>query len=167
MTEANAAVQAYLDGLGGDDNPLRLTWEQWLDIGPPRDEVPFEIHEVTARFGRNGYDWDIHGRLYTPETAADSGLAFVFFHGGADSEMVFDQTPDRRPGQARVLAAQGHSVLTITYPGHYAPGNHWQVPIETRQPLYLLDRALPQRQMHLQRDPSRRRRAGGREPRRP
>lgn len=144
MTGTNTAVRAYLDGLGGDELPLRLTWEQWLDIGPPHDQVPFEIREVTARFSRNGYDWDIHGRLYTPEHAADRSLAFVFFHGGADSEMVFDQTPDRRPGPARVLAAQGHCVLTISYPGHYPPGNHWAVPIETRQPIYLLDRTLPE-----------------------
>ncbi|MCH8917255.1 MAG: alpha/beta fold hydrolase [Proteobacteria bacterium] len=144
MTGANTAVRAYLDGLGGDELPLRLTWEQWLDIGPPHDQVPFEIREVTARFSRNGYDWDIHGRLYTPEHAADRSLAFVFFHGGADSEMVFDQTPDRRPGPARVLAAQGHCVLTISYPGHYPPGNHWAAPIETRQPIYLLDRTLPE-----------------------
>lgn len=144
MTGTNTAVRAYLDGLGGDELPLRLTWEQWLDIGPPHDQVPFEIREVTARFSRNGYDWDIHGRLYTPEHAADRSLAFVFFHGGADSEMVFDQTPDRRPGPARVLAAQGHCVLTISYPGHYPPGNHWAAPIETRQPIYLLDRTLPE-----------------------
>lgn len=144
MTGTNTAVRAYLDGLGGDELPLRLTWEQWLDIGPPHDQVPFEIREVTARFSRNGYDWDIHGRLYTPEHAADPSLAFVFFHGGADSEMVFDQTPDRRPGPARVLAAQGHCVLTISYPGHYPPGNHWAAPIETRQPIYLLDRTLPE-----------------------
>ena len=142
MNEANGAVRAFLDGLAGDDIPLNLTWEQWLDIGPPHDEAPFEIREVTARTARNGYDWDIHGRLYTPETAADPGLAFVFFHGGADSEMVFDQTPDRRPGPARVLAAQGHHVLTISYPGHYAPGNHWAVPMATRSPCYLLDREL-------------------------
>ena len=71
MNEANGAVRAFLDGLAGDDIPLRLSWEQWLDIGPPHDEAPFEIREVTARTARNGYDWDIHGRLYTPETAAD------------------------------------------------------------------------------------------------
>lgn len=142
MAEPDAAVRTFLDGLAGDEIPLRLTWEQWLGIGPPNDEVPFEIREVTARIARNGYDWDIHGRLYTPETEAEPGLAFVFFHGGADSEMVFDQTPDRRPGQARVLAAQGHSVLSITYPGHYPPENRWTEPIETRQPLYLLDRDL-------------------------
>jgi len=140
--DRNANVRIFLDGLEGDDIPLRITWEQWLNIGPPHDEVPFEIREVTVRIARNGYDWDIHGRLYMPATEVQAGLAFVFFHGGADSEMVFDQTPDRRPGMARVLAAQGYSVLTITYPGHYAPENRWAEPIDARQPLYLLDRDL-------------------------
>ena len=144
MNAPNAAVGAYLEGLGGDALPVRLGWEQWLEIGPPRGETAIEIREVTARFARNGYEWDIHGRLYTPEEAVAGAPAFVFFHGGADSEMVFDQTPDRRPGQARVLAAQGYSVLAVTYPGHYPPGNRWQQPIATRQPLYLLDRDLPE-----------------------
>ncbi|MDH3239418.1 MAG: alpha/beta fold hydrolase [Alphaproteobacteria bacterium] len=142
MDGTNDAVEAYLAGLGQGDDPLRLSWEQWLEIGPLREDTAVEIREVTARYARNGYDWDIHGRLYAPEQAVQGAPAFVFFHGGADSEMVFDLTPDGRPGQARVLAAQGYSVLTISYPGHYAPGNHWAVPIAARQPLYLLDRDL-------------------------
>jgi hypothetical protein len=142
MDGTNEAVAAYLAGLGEGEDPLRLSWEQWLEIGPLREDTPVEIREVTARYARNGYDWDIHGRLYTPEHAIAGAPAFVFFHGGADSEMVFDLTPDGRPGQARVLAAQGYSVLTVTYPGHYAPGNQWDAPIATRQPLYLLDQDL-------------------------
>lgn len=142
MDGANGAVAAYLAGLGEGADPLRLSWEQWLEIGPLREDTPVEIREVTARYARNGYDWDIHGRVYTPEHVVAGAPAFVFFHGGADSEMVFDLTPDGRPGQARVLAAQGYRVLTITYPGHYAPGNYWEAPIATRQPRYLLDRDL-------------------------
>ena len=143
MSEPNAAVRAYLDGLKGDDILVPLDWDQWLDIAPPQEAVPFDIREVTARYARNGYVWDIHGRLYTPENGAAGRPAFVFFHGGADSEMVFDETPDGRPGQARVLAGQGYTVLSVTYPGHYAPGNNWAEPIATRQPIYLLDRDLP------------------------
>ncbi len=68
--------------------------------------------------------------------------------------------PDARwpPGQARVLAAQGFTVLAITYPGPLSrlaePGAR---PIPQRQPLYLLDResadgrgARSQPQMHVQ-----------------
>jgi pimeloyl-ACP methyl ester carboxylesterase len=140
---ANEAVRGLLDGLQGKDSPIRLTWEQWLTVGAPYEAVGFSRKEVTTRYARNGYDWDIHGTLYTPEKEVDPSLAFVFFHGGADSESVFDLTPDGRPGQARALAAQGFSVLSISYPGHYPPGNKWQTPIPVRQPLYLLDRDLP------------------------
>lgn len=144
MDAADGAVSTFLDGLAGEEIPVRLSWEQWLEIAPPRDDGAFEIREVTARYHRNGFDWDIHGRLYTPEDPVPGAPAFVFFHGGADSEMVFDLTPDGRAGQARVLAAQGYTVLAITYPGHYPPGNHWDEPIATRQPLYLLDQKLPE-----------------------
>jgi pimeloyl-ACP methyl ester carboxylesterase len=144
VTEAvNDAVRGYLAGLEGGESPVRLSWEQWLAIGAPYKEVGFTQKEVTARYSRNGYDWDIHGSLYTPAKEVDPSLAFVFFHGGADSESVFDLTPDGRPGQARALAAQGFTVLAISYPGHFPPGNKWQVPIAERQPLYLLDRDLP------------------------
>jgi pimeloyl-ACP methyl ester carboxylesterase len=140
----NEAIRHYLDGLQEGAEPLvRLSWEQWLEVTPPYPEVTFTQKEVTKRYARNGYDWDIHGTLYTPEKEVDPSLAFVFFHGGADSESVFDLTPDGRPGAARVLAGQGFKVLTISYPGHYPPGNKWTKPIADRQPLYLLDRELP------------------------
>jgi pimeloyl-ACP methyl ester carboxylesterase len=44
---------------------------------------------------------------------------------------------------ARVVAAQGFKVLTLTYPGHYPPGGVWQSPIPERMPIYLMDRQLP------------------------
>ncbi|MBT3791490.1 MAG: alpha/beta fold hydrolase [Rhodospirillales bacterium] len=138
----SVSPDAFLEGLKGNDILVPLTWDQWMAVEPPHEGVGFDIKEVTTRYARNGYDWDIHGRLYTPEKETNGEIAFVFFHGGADSEMVFDETPDGRPGQARALAAQGFKVLTITYPGHYAPGNHWAEPIATRQPIYLLDQAL-------------------------
>jgi pimeloyl-ACP methyl ester carboxylesterase len=143
MAAVNEAIRTYLDGLQGEDCPVRLSWDQWLTVAPPYPDTGFTQKEVTKRYARNGYEWDIHGSLYTPETEVDPSLAFVFFHGGADSESVFDLTPDGRPGMARVLAGQGFKVLTISYPGHYPPGNRWLTPIQDRQPLYLLDRELP------------------------
>lgn len=139
----NDAIRAYIDGLAGTESPVRIPWEQWLVLTPPYQETKFTQKEVTKRYRRNGYDWDIHGSLYTPAREVDPSLAFVFFHGGADSESVFDLTPDGRPGVARVLASQGFTVLAITYPGHYPPVNVWKEPIETRQPIYLLDKELP------------------------
>lgn len=145
-TEApvNAAVARYLDGIGEDDPLVALDWDQWLDIGAPYPEVDFTVQEVTARFTRNGYDWDIHGRLYTPEAEIDPSVAFVVCHGGAGSERIMDETPDGRPGISPSLAAQGFKVLAMTYPGHYPPGGTWQVSVEDRMPVYLLDQDLPQ-----------------------
>ena len=143
MIEPSVGVKKMLNGLMGADVLVRLDWDEWLSVNPANEETPFTHREVMTRYERNGYAWDIHGSLYTPEREVDSGLAFVFFHGGADSESVFDLTPDGRPGQARVLASQGFTVLSITYPGHYPPGGRWQKPIPARQPIYLLDRDLP------------------------
>jgi hypothetical protein len=139
----NNTIRHYLDGLQGADVLVPLSWEQWLDVTAPHPDIGFSQKEVTARYSRNGYEWVIHGALYTPEREINPDRAFVFFHGGADSESVFDLTPDGRPGQARVLASQGFKVLAITYPGHYPPGNRWTTPIAERQPLYLFDESLP------------------------
>ena len=122
--------------------------------------------DAWTRYQRNGYDWDMHGTLYTPEKETDPRRAFVFFHGGAGSEKIMDLTPDGRPGLARVLAAQGFKVLALTYPGHYPLGGVWKQPIAERNPIYLKDRDLPARgnlgpqlEMHLQRHPAGRRAA--------
>jgi len=134
--------EKYLNGLKSSELLLAFSWDEWLAIAPPYAEGKFTSSEVTARFQRNAYDWDMHGTLYTPEKETDPCRALVFFHGGAGSEKIMDLTPDGRPGLARVAAAQGFKVLALTYPGHYPPGGVWQVPIPERQPIYLLDRQL-------------------------
>jgi len=142
MSEVPAGVRTMLAGLEGENILVPLDWDGWMSVGPAYAETAFSKREVTTRFTRNGYAWDIHGALYRPEREVYPDCAFVFFHGGADSEDVFDLTPDGRPGQARALAAQGFTVLSITYPGHYPPGGVWRTPIAERQPVYLLDREL-------------------------
>ena len=139
----NDAVTRYLKGIAGDDYLVRLDWEQWLDIEPPYPEVGFKVQEVTARFSRNGYEWDIHGRLYIPEKDVDPSIAITVTHGGAGSERIMDETPDGRPGVSPRLAAQGFRVLAMTYPGHYPPGGTWTESVEERMPHYLFDRKLP------------------------
>lgn len=143
MKAASYGVERMFDGLRGSDILIPLNWDEWLSVNPPFSDTNFEHNYVSARFSRNGYEWDIHGSLYTPKKEIDDQLAFVFFHGGADSEDVFDLTPDGRPGQARILASQGFKVLTITYPGHYPPKGRWLESIPDRQPIYLLDQKLP------------------------
>src|SRR5262249_25522692 len=87
----------------------------------------------------NGYDWDIHGRLYVPRRETLPGYAFVLVHGGGVNELDFQITPDGRPGLARILASQGFKVLTPSYPGLWPPGGKWKTPVRERKPFYLLD----------------------------
>src|SRR5574342_19891 len=136
-------VERYIDGLKSGELLLRLTWEDWLALGAPYTDGEFSSEEVAIRYNRNGYDWDMHGTLFTPERELNDKRAFVCFHGGAGSEKIMDLTPDGSPGLARVLASQGFKALALTYPGHYPPGGVWQQPIPERMPIYLMDRELP------------------------
>lgn len=135
-------IQKVLSGLTDGPLLLKLGWDEWLEISAPYEDVPFTQKDVFTRFNRNGYDWDIQGILYTPSREVDGTKAIVFFHGGAGSAYGKDTTPDGRPGLPRVLAAQGFTVLNLTYPGHYPPGGVWQESVADRQPWYLLDRKL-------------------------
>lgn len=135
-------TQTFLGGLKSRELLLNLTWDQWLAIAPPYADSGVATQDVAVRYQRNGYDWDMHGTLYTPEKELNEKRAFVLFHGGAGSEKIMDLTPDGRPGLARVLAAQGFKALALTYPGHYPLGGVWNVPIAERQPVYLMDRDL-------------------------
>ena len=136
-------TEKFLSALKSNELLLKLTWDEWLAIEPPYASREFELTESTVRYSRNGYDWDMHGTLFSPKTEIDPRRAFVFFHGGAGSETIMDLTPDGRPGLARALAAQGFKVLTVTYPGHYPPGGVWKQPVAERNPIYLMDRDLP------------------------
>jgi pimeloyl-ACP methyl ester carboxylesterase len=142
MTSAET-VEKYIEGLKSRELLLRFTWDDWLALQAPYGNGKFSTEEVTVRYERNGYEWDMHGTLYNPERELNEKRAFVFFHGGAGSEKIMDLTPDGRPGLARVVAAQGFRVLALTYPGHYPPDGIWQAPIPQRMPIYLMDRELP------------------------
>lgn len=146
MSVATGAIDQYLGGLDGKELLVNIDWQQWLGIPAPYETTGVTRQEVTARFSRNGYEWDIHGSLFLPEKERDSGLAIAMFHGGAGSENIFDKTPDGRPGLGRVLAAQGVRALAMTYPGHWSPnpGGLWTMPVPERMPIYLLDRTLPE-----------------------
>jgi pimeloyl-ACP methyl ester carboxylesterase len=143
----SSTAEKFLDGLKSSELLLKLTWDEWLAIQPPYVDGTLTAADAWVRFQRNGYDWDMHGTLYTPEKETDSRRAFVFFHGGAGSEKIMDLTPDGRPGLARVVAAQGFKVLSLTYPGHYPPGGVWNLPVAERNPVYLTDRDLPREEI--------------------
>src|SRR5918992_1711257 len=140
-------IERYLDGLKARELLIKLAWAEWQAIQPPYTDGKFTTADATVRYQRNGYDWDMHGTLFTPEKEADTGRGFIFFHGGAGSEKIMDLTPDGRPGLARVLAAQGFKVLALTYPGHYPPGGVWKFPVAERNPIYLKDRDLSQEEI--------------------
>jgi pimeloyl-ACP methyl ester carboxylesterase len=143
MTDNDKSMEKFLAHIDSRELLLRMTWEEWLSVTPPYQDVNFSSEDVTVRFARNGYEWDMHGSLYTPEKETDPTKAFVMFHGGAGSEKIMDLTPDGRPGLARVLAGQGFKTLSLTYPGHYPPGGVWQEPVPDRMPIYLMNRELP------------------------
>jgi hypothetical protein len=138
---ANAAVQSILSRLAQKEWFIGdLGWETLMAVGAPYPATGFFRRETTARYHHNGYDWDIHGSLYTPFRNVMPGHAFVLIHGGGVNELDFHETPDRRPGLAAVIAAQGFEVLTPSYPGLWPPGGKWTKPVTERKPCYLLDR---------------------------
>jgi pimeloyl-ACP methyl ester carboxylesterase len=143
MATKSAAIEKFLRKLDSADLLIKFNWNEWLSIDAPYSDIKISTQDVTARYNRNGYDWDIHGTLFTPEKELDGNRALVFFHGGAGSEKIMDLTPDGRPGLARVVASQGFNVLALTYPGHYPKGGVWKQPIPERMPVYLMDRELP------------------------
>jgi hypothetical protein len=145
MTDADrpAAIEKFLQSLKAEEMLFKLTWDEWMTVTPPYPGVNFSQKDVFTRFNRNGYDWDIQAILYTPEKEVAPGVAITMFHGGAGSSYGKDTTPDGRPGLGRILAAQGFTVLNITYPGHYPPGGVWKESVAERQPWYLLDQRLP------------------------
>ena len=147
MSIKSAAVEKFLRQLDLTDLLIKFNWDEWLTIEPPDSDVRISTQDVVARYNRNGYDWDMHGTLFTPEKEFDSNRAFVFFHGGAGSEKIMDLTPDGRPGLARVVTSQGFKVLALTYPGHYPKGGVWKQPIPERMPVYLMDRELPKEEI--------------------
>jgi pimeloyl-ACP methyl ester carboxylesterase len=135
-------IERYLHGLKSRELLMKLSWEEWRAIHSPYTDGKFTTADAWVHYQRNGYDWDMHGTLFTPDKETDPQRGFVFFHGGAGSEKIMDLTPDGRPGLARVIAAQGFKVLALTYPGHYPPGGVWKLPVAERNPIYLRDRDL-------------------------
>ena len=86
----NSATEKFLAGLKSNELLLKLTWDEWLAIEPPYSASQLTTADAWTRYQRNGYDWDMHGTLYTPEKETDPRRAFVFFHGGAGSEKIMD-----------------------------------------------------------------------------
>lgn len=122
----------------------QLTWQEWLATDSHYPSDVYVQCDVWKRYARNGYDWDIQAKLYTPAHEVDPSVAFIIYPGGSGNAHSVDLTPDGRPGLARVLASQGFKVLSVSYTGLYPPSGVWSKPAATRLPHYLRDRDLPE-----------------------
>ena len=120
-------IKKYIDALGSSDLLLRLTWDEWLSIEPPYPVHEFTTADATVRYRRNGYDWDMHGTLYSPGNETDPRRAFVFFHGGAGSDFMDATRADfetvcryhARGGTTSLLA----TTATAPLPGQAGPAD--------------------------------------------
>jgi len=146
MSEAsNRYIAALAEGKNLHDEFIySMSWEDYFSFPDPYGRTPFTVKEVQARIRRYPnpaqagqlFEWDIHGRLFTPAKNSMSDTAVVMIHGGAANEYEFIFTPDgpedypdlsrtdpekARVGVAQHIASLGIPALTISLPGHYQP----------------------------------------------
>ena len=158
------AIERYVaaltkgDGLH-DDFIYSMSWEDYTNFPDPFARTVFTVEEVEARIGRYPnpakpgelFQWDIHGRLFTPARNSITDMAVVMVHGGAANEYEFIFTPDgpeeypdlsktdpakSRAGVAQHIASLGIPVLAISLPGHYSR-QPWP-PIPERRPEFII-----------------------------
>ena len=126
-----------------DDFIYSMTFDDYKNFPDPFPRTRSTVEEVTARISRYPnparpgrlFEWDIHGRLFTPAKVSIPDMAVVMIHGGAANEYEFIFTPDgpeefpdltnsdpakARVGVAQHIASLGISVLAISLPGHYS-----------------------------------------------
>ena len=136
-----------------------MSWDDYTRLPDPFERVDYSVKEVQARISRypnrvkSGalFQWDIHGRLFTPAKTSIDQMAVVMVHGGAANEYEFIFTPDgperyldltktdpekSRAGIAQHIASLGIPVLAISLPGHYSE-NPWP-PIQERRPEFII-----------------------------
>jgi hypothetical protein len=159
----NKLVDALRSGAGlKDDFIYYIPFEDYKGLADPFPRTPFTVREVEERISRYPnpekpgelFNWDIHGRLFTPANVSIPDMAVVMVHGGAANEYEFIFTPDgpehypdmtrNDPGRARVGVAQhiaslGIPVLAISLPGHYSR-RPWP-PIAQRRPEFIIGEA--------------------------
>ncbi|MEX0803863.1 MAG: hypothetical protein WD688_11180 [Candidatus Binatia bacterium] len=159
----NKLVAALKAGKGlRDDFIYYMPFEDYKHFPDPFARTTFTVNEMQETIGRYAnpekpgelFQWDIHGRLFTPAKPAIPNIAVVMIHGGAANEYEFIFTPDGRehypdltqsdPANARVGVAQhiaslGIPVLTISLPGHYSRKPWLTIP--ERRPEFVIGEA--------------------------
>src|SRR3990170_1957405 len=133
-----------LQGTGLKDEFIYyMPFEDYKNLPDPFPRTTFTVTEVQERISRYPnpekpgelFDWDIHGRLFTPGNISIPDMTVVMIHGGAANEYEFIFTPDgpeeyadltktnpteARAGVAQHMASLGIPVLAISLPGHYS-----------------------------------------------
>jgi hypothetical protein len=161
---AHQAINRYVAALTNreylhDEFIYSMSWEDYTHFPDPFARVAFSVTEVQTRISRYQnpanpgelFQWDIHGRLFTPVKTSIPDMAMVMIHGGAANEFEFIFTPDgpekypdltktdpekARVGVAQHVASLGIPVLAISLPGHYSR-NPWP-PIAERRPEFII-----------------------------
>lgn len=146
------------DGLQ-DDFIYYMAFEDYKNLSDPFPRTTFSMKEVQERIIRYSdpekpgklFEWDIHGRLFTPARVSIGDMAVVMIHGGAANEYEFIFTPDgpeaypdltkadptkARVGVAQHMASLGIPVLAISLPGHFSR-KAW-LPIAERRPEFIV-----------------------------
>ena len=146
------------DGLQ-DDFIYYMAFEDYKNLSDPFPRTTFSMKEVQERITRYSdpekpgklFEWDIHGRLFTPARVSIGDMAVVMIHGGAANEYEFIFTPDgpeaypdltkvdptkARVGVAQHIASLGIPVLAISLPGHFSR-KAWP-PIAERRPEFIV-----------------------------
>jgi len=153
-------VAALKTGAGlKDDFIYYMSFDDYKTLADPYPRTAVNVREVQESIRRYSnpekagelFQWDIHGRLFTPAKIAIPDMAVVMIHGGAVNEYEFIFTPDGPeeypdltqvdPAQARVgmaqhIASLGIPVLAISLPGHYSRKT-W-APIPERRPEFVI-----------------------------
>jgi len=153
-------VAALTKGKGlHDDFIYSMTFDEYKTFPDPYPRTTFKVTETEARISRYSnpgkpgelFEWDIHGRLFTPPKPSIPGIAVVMVPGGAVNEYEFIFTPDgpekyldltktspteSRVGVAQHMASLGIPVLAISLPGHYSR-SPWP-PIPDRRPEFII-----------------------------
>ncbi|MGE5853806.1 MAG: hypothetical protein ACM35E_11785 [Deltaproteobacteria bacterium] len=139
----NRFIDALKTGAGLKDEFIYyMSFSDYQMFPDPFPRTKFTVREVQETIRRYPnpqnprelFQWDIHGRLFTPAEVSLPNTAVVMIHGGAANEYEFIFTPDgpqdypdltqtdptkARVGVAQHIASLGVPVLAISLPGHY------------------------------------------------
>jgi len=134
----NKLVAALKTGAGLKDEFIyHMSFDDYKTLPDPYTRTIFTVKEVQENIRRYPnperpgelFQWDIHGRLFTPATISIPDMAVVMIHGGAVNEYEFIFTPDgpeeyldltktdpekARVGVAQHIASLGIPVLAIS-----------------------------------------------------